>query len=176
MPQRRFNSRVGRLQEDELERFVEGYDLRDRVSPAGGDMTGFDTDEALREAGRCLHCECLKADTCKLRLYADAYGAAQDGYLHRIRSTYRRVLQHADVIFEPGKCIKCGLCVRIARQHGETTGLTFVDRGFDVRVDVPLDGSLADGLRTVARECVDACPTAALSFKSESLRKISAPP
>lgn len=168
---RRFNSRVGRLQGEELERFVDGYDRGGRVTPDRGAADGFTPAEALREAARCLHCECLKAGPCKLRLYADAYGARQDGYLHRVRATYSRVLQHADVIFEPGKCIKCGLCVRIARERGEPLGLTFVDRGFDVRVAVPFDDSMAEGLRGIADECVEACPTAALSFKREGLRR-----
>jgi NADH dehydrogenase/NADH:ubiquinone oxidoreductase subunit G len=162
---------VGRLQGDELERFVEGYDRGGRVAPAEGNTAGFSREEADREAGRCLHCECLKAGSCKLRLYADAYGARQESYLHRVRATYSRVLQHADVIFEPGKCIKCGLCVRIAEKHGGPLGLTFIDRGFDLRVDVPFQDSMADGLRGIAEECVEACPTAALSFKSDSLRR-----
>jgi NADH dehydrogenase/NADH:ubiquinone oxidoreductase subunit G len=73
--------------------------------------------------------------------------------------------RHADVLFEPGKCIDCGLCIQIASTAGEKIGLTFVGRGFNVRVAVPLDHSLADALHKVAAECVAACPTAALVSK-----------
>jgi NADH dehydrogenase/NADH:ubiquinone oxidoreductase subunit G len=43
--------------------------------------------------------------------------------------------------------------------------LTFVGRGFDVRVGVPLSHTLAEALRKVAAECIAACPTAALARK-----------
>jgi hypothetical protein len=59
----------------------------------------------------------------------------------------------------------CGICIRIASEAGEALGLTFVGRGFDVRVAVPFDGTLADGLRVAAERCVAACPTGALAFK-----------
>jgi ferredoxin len=40
----------------------------------------------------------------------------------------------ARVIFEPGKCILCGICIHIAKQAAEPLGLTFVGRGFNVQV------------------------------------------
>jgi NADH dehydrogenase/NADH:ubiquinone oxidoreductase subunit G len=74
--------------------------------------------------------------------------------------------QHPDVIYEPGKCIDCGICIETASKAGEALGLTFVGRGFDVRVAVPFEATLAEGLRTAAAECVAACPTGALAFKN----------
>ncbi|MGD2110864.1 MAG: hypothetical protein PVI86_15910, partial [Phycisphaerae bacterium] len=50
----------------------------------------------------------------------------------------------------------------------EPLGLTFVGRGFDVRVGVPFDRTVAEALTHTARECVDACPTGALAFKDGS--------
>jgi NADH dehydrogenase/NADH:ubiquinone oxidoreductase subunit G len=77
------------------------------------------------------------------------------------------VREHPDVVFEPGKCIHCGLCVRLCRQKGAALGLGFVGRGFASRVtspfDEPLDRALAD-----VTDVVDACPTGALSWKAES--------
>jgi NADH dehydrogenase/NADH:ubiquinone oxidoreductase subunit G len=75
------------------------------------------------------------------------------------------------VIFEPGKCIDCGLCIQIAAAAGETLGLAFVGRGFDVRVAVPLDHSLEAALQKVAAQCVAACPTAALAWKDDNRPK-----
>jgi NADH dehydrogenase/NADH:ubiquinone oxidoreductase subunit G len=72
--------------------------------------------------------------------------------------------RHQKIIYESGKCIDCGLCVQIAREAGEEVGLTFIGRGFDVRVAVPFDGSIADGLKKSADKCVAACPTGALAF------------
>ena len=81
------------------------------------------------------------------------------------RGPFVQHTQHPDVIYEPGKCIDCGICIQIASTLGEKLGLAFVGRGFDVRVAVPFGESLAEGLRIAAAECVKACPTGALAFK-----------
>ncbi len=52
----------------------------------------------------------------------------------------------------------------VTRRARDALGLTFVARGFDIRVEVPLDGTMNEGLGKLAAACVAACPTAALSF------------
>lgn len=75
---------------------------------------------------------------------------------------------HPVVVYEPGKCIDCGLCIQIAAQAGEQLGLTFVGRGFDVRMKVPFEKSLAEGLKVSGAKCVEVCPTGALAFKDRT--------
>jgi ferredoxin len=69
------------------------------------------------------------------------------------------------LIYEPGKCIRCGLCIQIAAKAGEALGLTFIGRGFDVVVGVPFNQTIADGLKKSAAECAAACPTGALALR-----------
>ena len=69
------------------------------------------------------------------------------------------------VVFEPGKCIKCNLCIEITKKAGEELGFTFINRGFDVQLAVPFNESLKNGLQKTAKECVDACPTGALTWR-----------
>jgi len=69
------------------------------------------------------------------------------------------------VIYEPGKCIRCGLCIQVCARAKEELGLTFIGRGFDVVVGVPFDRPLAEGLRKAAAECAAACPTGALALR-----------
>ena len=71
------------------------------------------------------------------------------------------------LVIDPKTCIDCGLCIQVARQEGEELGLAFVGRGFDVRVAVPFERSIADGLKKSAAKCVAACPTGALAFIKE---------
>ena len=71
--------------------------------------------------------------------------------------------QIAGALFEAGKCIKCGLCVRITEREGEPFGFTYVGRGFDVKIGVPLNKSLKDGLGHTAAKVIAACPTGALA-------------
>ena len=83
------------------------------------------------------------------------------------RRPYEQDTRHAEILFEPGKCIDCGLCVQITAAGGEELGLTYIGRGFDVRIGVPLGHSAAEALTKVAAECVAACPTAAIAWKND---------
>ena len=159
-----FTVRIGRLQEGEIERFaVEGSDAS-RVAPVGRRAMGYVAEEAREEATRCLHCDCRETPGCKLRRYAAAYDAKPTRFRGE-RRTFEQHREHAEIIYEPGKCIACGLCIQIAAAAGEPLGLTFINRGMNVRVAVPFARPLTEGLQHVAAECAAACPTAALTLK-----------
>jgi predicted molibdopterin-dependent oxidoreductase YjgC len=162
-PEKPFNSRMGKLIEGEMPVFLDSASSAVRQEPFGA-TTALTDEEARLESQRCLRCDCRKPDACLLRQYAHAYGAKQTRY-KADRRPFVQETQHPDVIYEPGKCIDCGICITTASRAGEPLGLTFVGRGFDVRVAVPFDATLAEGLRVAAAECVAACPTGALAFK-----------
>ena len=162
---RPFSTHVGRPGADELPAFlVEGSDAA-RVEPTGGPGAGLSDDEARMEATRCLHCDCRKPNTCKLRIYAQQHGARPSRY-RLPRRPFHQDATHPDVLYEPGKCIDCGICVRIASEADEELGLTFVGRGFDVRIQAPFGASIAEALRRTASRCAEACPTGALVLKN----------
>ena len=165
-PAEPFSTRIGRMTGDELTQFAAGAIQSPRQEPASGLPAGFTTPEGAEQASRCLHCDCRGVTSCKLRKYAAQYNAHPRRF-KADRRVFQQDSQHAEVLYEPGKCIDCGLCIQIAAAAGEPLGLTFVGRGFDVRVAVPLDRSLAAALTKVAAECVAACPTAALSWKRD---------
>ena len=160
-PAKRFNSRMGKLLDGEIARFG---------SPGNGQAVAADRAEgvaqreAVDESKRCLHCDCRRADDCKLRDLSGAYGATQ----HRPpeRRLFEADGEHPEIIYESGKCIACGLCIKVAAEAGEELGLTFIGRGYDVRVAVPFDQPLSAGLKISAADCVKACPTGALAFKA----------
>lgn len=164
-----FTSIMGRLEKEELEKFV------NTVNPAAtlvhNHACGCLTEStAATEASRCLHCDCRSSGDCALQSYAQAYGADASRFKQE-RRKFEQWLQPGGVIFEPGKCILCGICVKLTEMAREPLGLTFIGRGFDVRVAVPFDRALSEGLQKVAEECVRYCPTGALVF-ADSLPQV----
>jgi predicted molibdopterin-dependent oxidoreductase YjgC len=139
-----------------MERRMTSFDEVERGLPA---------DDAAREARRCLTCGCRKQDCCLVRSLASEYGAD----VYRFAGARRRFSQdvsHPEIVYEPGKCISCDACVRIAAAAGETPGLAMIGRGFDVAVAVPFGKPLSEGLRHAARRCAEACPTGALALRT----------
>ena len=164
-----FNSTIGKLRPEEIPQAMKEADQRGRVEPSGGPGSGFTAEEALRESARCLHCDCRKLESCRLRLHAGRYQGSQHHYKYAARPGLEKVIQPGGVYYESGKCIKCGLCVRITEARREPLGLTFIGRGFDVKVGVPFDDALSAALRKTAEACVNACPTGALAFEAGDL-------
>jgi ferredoxin len=160
---RPFTTRLGTLRAGEMEQFLAGASGADRVAPAGGEAAGFTDAEARREAERCLRCDCAGLGDCRLREEAIALGARPSRFRDE-RRRCRIVRDRGGVVYEPAKCISCGLCVGITEEMAVETGLSFVGRGFDVTVAVPFDRSLEEGLSRAASACVAACPTGALVF------------
>ena len=121
--------------------------------------------DAMREARRCMTCGCRKANCCTMRSLATEYGAE----VTRYTGTRRRFAEddsHREIVYEPGKCINCDTCVRIAAAAGEALGMTMIGRGFDVRVAPPFGKPLSEALTVSARRCAEACPTGALALRA----------
>jgi ferredoxin len=158
-----FSSIMGRVEQEELEVFLREADLVPRARPC--DLcAGSSRRAAAIEASRCLHCDCRSSGNCALQTYGQLYQVDASRFRQQ-RRKFEQYVQPAGVIFEPGKCILCGICVKLTELAREPLGLTFIGRGFDVRVAAPFNRTIQDGLQKVARECVDNCPTGALAFK-----------
>lgn len=161
----RFNSRFGKLASGEFSEYLKGAEKGGRNEPTD-DLTGLTKEQVMEEAARCMHCDCRKLDHCKLRDLSEAYNAEQKHFWNRNeRKAILRDYQHEEIVYEPGKCIKCGICVEIAREHEEEYGLSFIGRGFDVVVGVPFNETIREGLKETGKEAADACPTGALARK-----------
>ena len=164
-PEKPFSSIMGRLEPGELRTFL-------ATSIGGGSVTpcdrcsGLNSKEAATEATRCLHCDCRSSGNCLLQHYAQVYGADASRFRSE-RRTFEQVLQPGGIVFEPGKCIVCGICVRLTELAQEPLGLTFIGRGFDVRIGPPLNRTIEEGLQKIADECVRQCPTGALEWSEK---------
>ena len=156
-----FSSRIGRIVTGELDEFMAGSTSAGRSVPDAG--TDYSQPDAAQQSDRCLNCTCASHGKCKLEHWSEFYRADPNRF-PKDRKPYEVVGRESSVLFEPGKCIKCELCIKIAEQAKEPLGLSFVGRGFDVQLTVPFDGTMDEALTKVAALCIEACPTAALSF------------
>lgn len=171
-PQRMFNSRFDKLFPEEYPEYLKESIAANRENPARGILQGFTKEEAMQEARRCLHCDCRKLDSCKLRTYANEYNIDRKRYQIMERRMMTKEMQHPQLVFEREKCIKCGICVEVSAQHGEKYGLAFEGRGFDVFINVPLGVPYHQGLPLAAGECARLCPTGAISLKQNENERI----
>jgi len=161
-PEKTFSSVMGRLDPGELRQFLQSASSVGKVSPCDRCL-GHNREEAALESSRCLHCDCRSSGNCVLQHWAQVYGVDAN----RFRTERKKFEQHAQpggIIFEPGKCILCGICVKLTEMAAEPLGLAFIGRGFDVKVAAPFNEDIERGLQKVAGECVKHCPTGALVF------------
>jgi len=156
---RRFNSVMRKITEDELDIFIRNSGREKQVRPKNPG-TGYDVSEARRESLRCLHCDCRNKDGCSLRECAGIFQAQQTRYPGERTGFEQHVFK--DYIFEPGKCIQCGICTRISEQKGLPYGFSFLKRGFDTRVGVPFNRFENPELLKIIGLLVENCPTGAL--------------
>ena len=163
-----FNSRFGRLVADEFAEYLKESVNEKRKHPAAGGFDGFTKEEAIAEAKRCLHCDCRAIDDCKLREYSDQYKVDQKRFKTSVRRNITKQINHGSVVYEPQKCIKCGICVRLTEKYTERFGFTYIGRGFDVVIGVPFNEALEKGLTETAEKVAKACPTGAISLKDKN--------
>lgn len=126
---------------------------------------GFTPEMAQREANRCLSCGCLDVFSCRLREYADIF-KADAARLGHGKKRHPVMNDHPVIISDPDKCVLCGNCVRICQEVQGTGALGFVNRGSQTVVLPALGAPLSETLCSSCVQCINICPTGALSRRS----------
>lgn len=158
-PSPRFDSRLGKLEPEELKALM-ATDLASYG--VAGDQPDRLPATLIAAAGRCLQCDCGKKRTCALRAYAREYEVNRDQYRTGARKHVARTSFAGGLVHEPGKCVDCGRCVGIAAAEKIRPGLAFGNRGFDVAVKTPFGVDLETAMGGTLDRCVEACPVGAL--------------
>jgi len=158
----RFSSRIGRLEDAELMEWI-----KESNSEAERFREINDFNEAASESGSCMRCDCRAKDNCSLRELAQGLSLKDPAGKATGSPVRKKINNSTGLIFENAKCIKCGLCVRVAEKSGEVHHLCFINRGFVTIISEPLTSDFNAVLAGQADKCAEACPTGALAFLGE---------
>jgi len=126
--------------------------------------TGFDYEDNVHECDRCLSCGCLRFYDCDLRLQAEKYGVNMEefkGYARKHRVDDR----HPYIVYDPNKCVLCARCIRTCERVLPISALGLVNRGFKTEMRPAMDDPLVETSCISCGNCVDSCPTGALTVK-----------
>ena len=125
--------------------------------------TTWDQETVMAEASRCIACGCTERYDCQLRNYASDYGVEYDPTQPATPLPVDE--NHPIITRDAGKCILCGLCLKVCREMEGVSALSFYETN-DILTIGPNDHRPLDMTVCVAcGHCAMVCPTGALTLK-----------
>ena len=126
-------------------------------------INGFTEEQAREEAKRCLECGCHDFSDCKLVHHTNLYQVNPGRFEGAKRQTGCET-KLVTIERNQGKCILCGLCVRVCEETAGKGILGLVGRGFGTEVKPEFrDSDVISGCAD-CHLCAYACPTGALKI------------
>jgi NADH-quinone oxidoreductase subunit G/[NiFe] hydrogenase diaphorase moiety small subunit len=106
---------------------------------------------------------CARNGTCELQDLAAEYGVDHYRFGQRTEPVFVRDDTGPSIVFDPDKCILCLRCVRTCAELQDVRALGVTGRGAGVRVTTFADLPLSSEFCINCGQCVNRCPTGALT-------------
>ncbi len=112
--------------------------------------------------GACTTCD--ENGDCLLQKYAYEYQLDESIFTAPPESEPARnyTTDNEAIEYDPGKCIRCGRCIRICEEVQMDSALTFKGRAGGAEVSTFFDIPLNDSTCELCGQCISTCPTGAL--------------
>ncbi|MBY5991493.1 formate dehydrogenase subunit alpha [Ferrimonas balearica] len=128
---------------------------------------GFEVDEAIAEAARCLACGCQKSQSCDLRDYATEYKIRDEDLAKPAPQKFAIDESSPFIRFDRNRCISCGQCVEACREQGVHNVLNFPTGEAMCRVQIGDGELMASSDCAQCGMCIQACPVGAITAKTQ---------
>ncbi|MFO7942643.1 MAG: FAD-dependent oxidoreductase [Bacillota bacterium] len=140
-------------------------DLQRRMNSFDEVTFTFTPEEITREGERCFECSCTAKADCGLRDLSTELGADPERYGGE-KPGLGYDASHPEIILDRGKCVKCGICVKVCDEVVNEHLLGFKFRGYDTRIDTAFSQTLPLDCSECG-ECIESCPVGALDWKKK---------
>ena len=107
---------------------------------------------------------CYRSMNCELQLLASEYNVDNNIFLSVLKESDKKIDRSSySIEKDPSKCIRCQRCVRTCSELQGVNALTVAHRGEHMRIETFMDLPLNEVVCTNCGQCVNRCPTGALT-------------
>jgi NADH-quinone oxidoreductase subunit G len=119
----------------------------------------------------CLTCQ--KNLNCELQELSSTYGVTNLKYTGS-KSVAMKETKNPSIVRDTSKCILCRRCEAVCSQVQKIGAIGPVNRGFDTTISTAFFEDLNNSVCTLCGQCINVCPTGALTEKDNTLDVLNA--